>query len=118
MHFRLAPQCESMVRGVMMELVFPVHEQFELRPGKCLFEIVPQGFSKRVAVESFMTEPPFAQCAPIFIGDDVGDEDAFDAVNAMGGYSIRVGYAANTAARYGFPDVAAVTSWLDAGHFL
>src|SRR5215831_2200953 len=91
MHYRLAPQCESMVRGVMTELISPLHGQFELRPGKCVFEVVPQGYSKRIAVEAFMTEPPFANCAPIFIGDDVGDEDAFEAVNAMNGYSIRVG---------------------------
>jgi trehalose 6-phosphate phosphatase len=83
-----------------------------LREGKCVLELAPAGFSKRAAIEAFMTEPPFAGRIPVFLGDDVTDEDGFAAVNALGGHSIRVGSDAATAARSRFADVAAAVAWL------
>ena len=58
-----------------------------------------------------MREPPFAGRTPVFIGDDVTDEDGFDAVNALGGYSVRVGDSA-TAAKFRFSSVSTVIAWL------
>ena len=112
MHYRLAPKCESVVRAVMAELAAPLAGLFVLRSGKCVFELTPAGYSKRTAVEAFMLEPPFAGRAPVFIGDDVTDEDGFAAVNELGGYSIQVGNARASAARYRFGSVSAVAAWL------
>jgi trehalose 6-phosphate phosphatase len=117
LHYRLAPQYASVVRGVMTELVAPLRDHFDLRTGKCVFEVVPTGYSKRTAIEAFMSEAPFIDRVPIFIGDDSGDEDGFHAVNALGGYSIRVGPAEATAARFQLTDVSAVIAWLDAMDF-
>ena len=61
-----------------------------------------------------MHEPPFAGRVPVFLGDDVTDEDGFAAVNAMDGHTIRVGDDASSAARYRLADVDQVIAWLEA----
>ncbi len=112
LHYRLAPHCESAAYDIMSKLVQPIADQFVLRSGKCVLEIAPRGYSKKIAIESFMTEAPFAGKAPVFVGDDITDEDGFIAVNALGGYSVRVGSLVKSAARYQFNDVSAVIAWL------
>lgn len=114
MHYRRAPQCELLVREIMKELADPLVNQFALRSGKCVLELAPEGDSKRTAIEAFMAEPPFAGRTPVFVGDDITDEDGFAAVNALGGYSIRVGQCGATAARHRFGSVSAVGAWLRA----
>jgi trehalose 6-phosphate phosphatase len=111
-HFRLAPQHERAVMVVMVGLADQLREKFVLRDGKCVLELTPRGYSKRGAIESFMREPPFAGRTPVFIGDDVTDEDGFEAVNALGGYSVRVGDLAATSARFRFSSVSTVIAWL------
>ena len=49
---------------------------------------------------------------PVFLGDDVTDEDGFEVVNAARGISIRVGSIRHSVAEYCLPDVAAVRPWL------
>jgi trehalose 6-phosphate phosphatase len=112
MHYRLVPHLQVTVTAAMRELAEPLSETFVLRSGKCVFELAPRGYSKRTAIEAFMAEAPFAGRTPVFIGDDVTDEDGFHAVNDMGGYSVRVGQSPTTAARYTFGSVSAVTAWL------
>lgn len=112
MHYRLAPQFESTVRAEMMQLVEPLDGRFVLRKGKCVLELSPAGFSKRGAIEAFMAEAPFSGRTPVFVGDDVTDEDGFEAVNALGGYSIRVGSLTDTQAQYSFGSVSGVIAWL------
>jgi trehalose 6-phosphate phosphatase len=111
-HFRLAPQHERAVMVVMVELADHLRDKFVLRDGKCVLELTPRGYSKRAAIEAFMREPPFAGRTPVFIGDDVTDEEGFEAVNALGGYSVRVGDLAATAARFRFSSVSTVIAWL------
>jgi trehalose 6-phosphate phosphatase len=112
MHFRLAPQAESEITKVMSELHAPLHDRFQLRTGKCVLELAPRGYSKHSAIVQFMSEAPFAGRTPVFIGDDVTDEDGFHAVNELGGYSVRVGQSPTTAAKFTFGSVSAVTAWL------
>jgi trehalose 6-phosphate phosphatase len=114
LHYRNAPHLEDSLRQLMNELLICVSPQFELKPGKFVFELTPAGYSKRTAIEAFMQEAPFAGRTPVFVGDDITDEDGFAAVNAMEGYSIRVGAdkSANTAARFHFGSVSAVVAWL------
>ncbi|MEO8464367.1 MAG: trehalose-phosphatase [Gammaproteobacteria bacterium] len=112
MHYRLAPAKESSVSDALRALAAPLAGQFEVRAGKFVFELVPCGYTKRTAIEAFMREEPFAGRTPVFFGDDLADEDGFDAVNMLGGFSIRVGATEETRARYRFGSVSGVIAWL------
>ncbi len=114
MHYRLAPGSETLVREVMTRLAGELGGRYLLRPGKCVWELAPAGYSKRLAIEAFMAETPFARRTPVFVGDDVTDEDGFAAVNELGGYSIRVGNIEDSEARHHFDSVSAVIAWLSA----
>jgi trehalose 6-phosphate phosphatase len=111
-HFRQAPQHERAAMEVMVGLADQLREKFVLRDGKCVLELTPRGYSKRGAIEWFMRQAPFAGRTPVFIGDDVTDEDGFEAVNGLGGYSVRVGDLAATAAKFRFSSVSTVIAWL------
>ncbi len=112
MHFRLAPRLELEVEIVMEELLRELGQDFVLRRGKCVFELMPRGFSERSSIELFMQQREFAGRTPVFVGDDPTDEIGFETVNAMGGHSIRVGNLEETAARYRFSSVSTVVAWL------
>jgi trehalose 6-phosphate phosphatase len=86
---------------------------FQLVAGKMVYEIKPGGRDKGTAIADFMTEAPFAGRVPVFIGDDVTDEDGFTVVNGAGGHSIKVG-AGNSLARWRLSDAQSVRCWLEA----
>jgi trehalose 6-phosphate phosphatase len=112
LHYRAAPRCEPEVRAQMVDIAADLGDSFVLRKGKCVLELAPAGASKRTAVEAFMHEEPFSGRVPVFIGDDITDEDGFAAVNAMGGHSVRVGSPMATQARHSFATPSAVVAWL------
>ena len=76
-----------------------------------LLEVRPEGRDKGTAIVDFMAEDPFAGRLPVFVGDDTTDEHGFDAVERLGGWSIKVG-PGRTAARFRLPDPSAVRRWL------
>ncbi|WP_211115048.1 trehalose-phosphatase [Nitrospirillum amazonense] len=76
-------------------------------------ELLPAAALKGDAVYRFMTVEPFKGRRPIFIGDDVPDEHAFESVHALGGIAVKVGRPEQaTAALHALADVAAVRAWL------
>jgi trehalose 6-phosphate phosphatase len=83
-----------------------------VKRGKYVVELVPHGADKGAAVRGFMGEAPFTGARPVFVGDDVTDEDGFEAAGQFGGFGVLVGRRNVTAARYGLPDPAAVIRWL------
>ncbi len=87
--------------------------RFRLLEGKNVVEILPSDAGKGRAVAWFLDHPPYAGRTPIFIGDDVTDEEGFREVNRRDGLSIRVGTNGKTAARYRAADVAEATAWLN-----
>ena len=112
-HFRQAPELGDMVASRLQVLRDRHAPDFMLQAGKMVWELRPQGVSKGSAIERFMQVPPFAGRLPVFVGDDVTDEDGFRAAIELGGWAIYVGEAADTtAARMALPDVAAVRRWL------
>lgn len=112
LHYRHAPQLAGLLQQEVTALQLRLAPHLQIKPGKFVFELLPTGYSKRTAIEAFMQEAPFSGRVPVFVGDDVTDEDGFAAVNALGGYSIRVGASDLTLARFVFNDVAAVIAWL------
>ena len=76
-------------------------------------ELVRPGANKGGAVRAFMAETAFAGAMPIFIGDDVTDEDGMAAAIECGGFGIAVGERECEIARYALANVATVHQWLD-----
>ncbi|MCJ2186565.1 trehalose-phosphatase [Novosphingobium beihaiensis] len=86
----------------------------KMKHGKQVIELVMPGSDKGSAVARFMDLPQFSGTAPLFVGDDVTDEDAFRAVIRFGGNGILVGAMRPTAATWRLAGVAAVHDWLAA----
>ncbi len=64
---------------------------FEIMAAKMAWEVRPVGVSKATAVQAIMRCPPFTGRIPIFVGDDVTDQEGMDAARALGGIGLRVG---------------------------
>jgi trehalose 6-phosphate phosphatase len=111
LHFRMSPLLATEVEAVAHRAAALLGGQYEVQPGKMVFEIRPRAWDKGRAIVEFMTESPFAGRCPVFIGDDATDEHGFLVVNRLGGHSIKVG-PGDTKAQWRLPDVAAVVHWL------
>lgn len=111
-HYRQAPTVKAKVRAEVRRLV-AARPDLQVLDGKMVFEIRPRGIDKGTAIKAFMAEPPFVGRMPIFLGDDITDEDGYKIVNDLGGHSIRVGGGAKSVARFRLPNVTAVIEWLN-----
>ncbi len=112
LHFRRAPQMSGDVLMLMRRLCQSLGPTFTLQAGKCVLELRPTGYSKGTSIAAFMSEPPFSGRTPVFLGDDVTDEDGFAVVNDLGGVSIKVGDTATTLAKRRLSGVLEVRRWL------
>lgn len=91
LHWRLAPSLQEEALGLMRRTALRMGPGVRLQEGKSVAEIVPADASKGGAIAWLMTAPAYTGRLPVFIGDDITDEDGFEAVNAMGGLSVRIG---------------------------
>ncbi|MDB5405437.1 MAG: trehalose-6-phosphate phophatase, biosynthetic [Rhodospirillales bacterium] len=114
LHYRQAPEFEGAVHNFAERIAVPYADRLRLLPGKMVVELKPHGADKGIAIAEFMAEPPFAGRHPVFIGDDVTDEDGFRAVNALGGLSLRIGDERPSAAHARLPSVDLCRTWLAA----
>ncbi len=112
LHYRLAPERETQAAQLISELLDDGLPGLEMTRGKMVLEVKPSGFNKGTAISTFMQEPPFSGRRPIFLGDDVTDEDGFAAVNRLDGISVKVGNTGPSQAKHRLPDEAAVHTWL------
>jgi trehalose 6-phosphate phosphatase len=80
--------------------------------GKKVVELRVRGVSKGTAVARLAAGHP--DRTPVYLGDDVTDEDAFRALHAAGldAVTVKVGEG-ETEARYRLPDVEAVVGYLE-----
>jgi trehalose 6-phosphate phosphatase len=113
LHYRNAPALEAECRQRVEQARAAAGEDFHVQQGKMVLELKPSGEDKGTAIEAFMAEPPFRGRRPVFVGDDVTDEDGFRVVNGLGGLSVRVGHDARSGARAAANDVAEILDWLD-----
>lgn len=112
LHYRQSPQLAGQVYSAARSAFDTAGgEGYSLWEGKQLVEIRPDGRDKGNAIVDFMLEPPFSGRTPVFIGDDLTDEDGFAAVTALGGWSVKVGRG-RTCAQYRLADIAAARRWL------
>jgi trehalose 6-phosphate phosphatase len=111
LHYRLAPNLGAAVHAVMHKAAQHLGEGVEVQGGKMVAELKPSGRDKGIAIEEFMREPPFRGRVPVFLGDDLTDEDGFHVVNRLGGHSIKIGPGV-TSARWRLRDAAGVRAWL------
>ncbi|WP_428492855.1 trehalose-phosphatase [Rhodopila sp.] len=103
LHYRAAPDARDALRGALDRLL-ATGSGFELHPAHMLWEVRPLGADKGSAVAALMQRSPFAGRLPIFIGDDVTDEDGMREARKHGGAGYRVDAV--------FRDPDGVRSWL------
>ncbi|MDH4131289.1 MAG: trehalose-phosphatase [Gemmatimonadota bacterium] len=111
LHYRQAPRLASHIHRVVRQVVDRAGDGLRVIPGRRVIEVTPAGASKGEAVDSLMATAPFLGRLPVFVGDDVTDEEAFSTVRRHRGVSVKVG-PGPTAASHRLPDVAAVRRWL------
>jgi trehalose 6-phosphate phosphatase len=111
-HYRRAPDRAEDVIAACREVAATTGLTLQL--GRMVVELRTPGADKGDSVRAFMAEAPFAGALPVFVGDDITDEDGFAAAEALGGYGVLVGDERPSAARYRLEDVDAVLAWLGA----
>jgi trehalose 6-phosphate phosphatase len=103
-HYRAAPHHGPALGDHLAALIAPREVEFTLLPAHMAWEVRPNGADKGTAVARLMSRPPFSGRLPVFIGDDVTDEDAIREARKRGGAGLRVAEA------FGSPE--AVRQWL------
>jgi len=111
LHYRAHPEAGEGADAFMRTIA--AREGLAIKTGKCVVELVHQGADKGGAVRAFMAQQPFVGAQPVFIGDDVTDEDGFAACVELGGFGILVGDQRETHAQFRLSDVDAVHNWLE-----
>lgn len=111
-HYRATPEKEALARAAMTQAL-DGYSQFHAIAGKMVIEARPEWANKGAAIERLMHVKPFASRTPIFIGDDVTDEDGFATADRLGGFGIKIG-PGETRARFTLPDIAQLYAYLDA----
>lgn len=112
LHYRQAPHLEEAIVADVLPVAALAASDLEVQRGKMVIELRPKSANKGTAVAEFMGEAPFAGRFPIYMGDDLTDEPAFEWVNAHGGLSIAVDVSRQTVAMTHLDSVAEARGWL------
>jgi trehalose 6-phosphate phosphatase len=117
-HWRLAPDHAAEAKEAAEELAAELGPEYRIQHGKMVAEVLPAQAGKGGAIARFLEQAPYAGRAPVFVGDDLTDEDGFAVVNRRGGTSARVG-AGSTQATHRVASAAAfrviLRQWAHAG---
>ena len=88
LHFRAVPERGADATAFLQAMA--ANSDFQVIPAHAAAELRPKGSDKGSAVAWLMRHPPFAGRVPLFIGDDVTDEDGMRVCRAQGGEGFRV----------------------------
>jgi trehalose 6-phosphate phosphatase len=103
-HWRQVPEHADEAKRIAQAVATDLGAAYRIQWGKAVAEILPAAAGKGRVIERFLDEPPFRGRMPVFVGDDLTDEDGFRTVNARSGFSVRVGDGPTVArARIGTP---------------
>ncbi|MFN0218836.1 MAG: trehalose-phosphatase [Hyphomicrobium sp.] len=109
-HYRAAPDLGVFVKD-LADTLLAQHPRLKVVSGKMIVEMLPATADKGSAVSRLMSEEPFRGRIPVFAGDDITDEDAFNVINGLQGLSVKIGPGLSVA-RYGFDDSNGFRNWL------
>lgn len=111
LHYRNAPGCAEAVVEAAERLSRSTGLVLQL--GDMVAELRTPGADKGAAVTAFLRESPFVGATPVFVGDDLTDEDGFAAAQRLGGFGVLVGQPRPTDARYRLETQGDVLDWLE-----
>ncbi|MBB3772083.1 trehalose 6-phosphate phosphatase [Angulomicrobium tetraedrale] len=111
-HFRAVSDHGDAIMARVIELGRGLDGSVEFLKGRFVIEVRQGGHHKGTAVNTFMNSALFAGRQPVFVGDDVTDEDGFRAVRAMGGLAVAIGPRATEQADFRIDTPAEVRRWL------
>ena len=111
LHYRNAPACAEAVIEAAERLARSTGLVLQL--GDMVAELRTPGADKGAAVTAFLRESPFTGATPVFVGDDLTDEDGFAAARRLGGFGVLVGQPRPTDALYRLDTQGEVLNWLE-----
>ncbi len=104
LHYRQAPDAGPSLQAAALAILGERAASYALLPAHMAWEVRPRGADKGTAVTRLLRDAPFRGRVPVYIGDDVTDEDGMRAAREHGGVGLRVDAA--------FGDPAGVRRWL------
>lgn len=110
LHYRGDPACAPYAQQLAEHLA--IESGLVVENGKMVVELRFGGCDKGTALRNMMACAPMIGGKPFYLGDDLTDESAFAAVNALDGVSVLVGPARVTKACFNLPGPAAVLAWM------
>lgn len=111
LHYRMAQGFGAAARAIATRLAGETG--LVLQPGDMVVELRTPGPAKGDSIRVFMETPAFRGATPVFVGDDITDENGFAEVARLGGSGVLVGRPRKTAALWGLCGVADVAAWLE-----
>ena len=113
-HYRNAPLARQALETELAAIVAASSYELVLRQGRKVLEAVPSGYSKGTALKTLIARAPFKGRRPVMVGDDVGDESAFEVAERLGGLALRVAGEHYDRGSADFDGVGSVRAWLQA----
>lgn len=115
LHYRARPELKPTCQEILATVLKDTGQEglWRLISGHMVFELALIGADKGSAVAAFLAVPPFQGRLPIAIGDDATDEDMFQAVQAGGGFGVKIG-PGETIAQHRFDTIEGFLPWLEA----
>ncbi|MEO6186211.1 MAG: trehalose-phosphatase [Steroidobacteraceae bacterium] len=110
-HYRHVPGAEPQVLQAVMAAAAQLDGAATVQPGDMVIELKAGPLNKGSAVADFMREHPFSGRRPVFVGDDLTDEDALQWAAAHGGFGVAVG--SRVSSTYRLQDSRAVAQWIE-----